>query len=85
MIFGTTYRKGLAICRSGNAGSAPMFVPAGVAEYRLPGWPLFQQRELLCMNDNALQNLLGADATVGSFEKTSLEPHRRCQEQTPGV
>ena len=71
-IFGGSYGRGLATCRTGHGWSAPMFVAidSGSVGYQIGGssTDLF----MLFMNDHALQSLLsdkfklGADASVAA-------------------
>jgi lipid-binding SYLF domain-containing protein len=71
-IFGGSYGRGLATCRTGHAWSAPMFVAidSGSVGYQIGGSST--DIVMLFMNDHALQNLmsdkfkLGADASVAA-------------------
>ena len=69
-IFGGSYGRGLATCRTGHGWSAPMFVAidGGSVGYQIGGSST--DLVMLFMNDHALQSLmsdkfkLGADASV---------------------
>src|ERR1700691_4136829 len=69
-IFGGSYGRGLATCRTQHGWSAPMFVAidGGSVGYQIGG--SFTDIVMLFMNDHALQSLLsdkfklGADASV---------------------
>jgi hypothetical protein len=71
-IFGGSYGRGLATCRTAHGWSAPMFlaVGGGSVGFRIGG--SFTDGVLLFMNDHALQSLLndtfkiGADVTVAA-------------------
>jgi SH3 domain-containing YSC84-like protein 1 len=71
-IFGGSYGRGLATCRTGNSWSAPMFVAidGGSVGYQVGGSST--DLVMLFMNDHALQSLLsdkfklGADASVAA-------------------
>lgn len=71
-VFGGTYGRGLAICRTEHGWSAPMFlaVEGGSVGYQIGGSST--DLVMLFMNDHALQSLLGdkfklgADATVAA-------------------
>jgi lipid-binding SYLF domain-containing protein len=71
-IFGGSYGRGLATCRTGNGWSAPMFVAidGGSVGYQIGGSST--DLVMLFMNDHALQSLLsdkfklGADASVAA-------------------
>jgi len=71
-IFGGSYGRGLATCRTGHGWSAPMFVAidAGSVGYQIGGSST--DIVMLFMNDHALQSLLsdkfklGADASVAA-------------------
>jgi len=71
-IFGGSYGRGLATCRTGHGWSAPMFVAidGGSVGYQIGGSST--DIVMLFMNDHALQNLLrdkfkiGADASVAA-------------------
>ena len=71
-IFGGNYGKGLAICRTANGWSAPMFLAVGGGNCGFQIGASFTDVVLLFMNDHALKSLLsdkfkiGADATVSS-------------------
>ena len=71
-IFGGSYGRGLATCRTGHGWSAPMFVAVdgGSVGYQIGGSST--DIVMLFMNDHALQSLLsdkfklGADASVAA-------------------
>ena len=71
-IFGGSYGRGLATCRTGQGWSAPMFVAidGGSVGYQIGGSST--DIVMLFMNDHALQSLmsdkfkLGADASVAA-------------------
>lgn len=71
-IFGGSYGRGLATCRTGHGWSAPMFVAidGGSVGYQIGGSST--DIIMLFMNDHALQSLLsdkfklGADASVAA-------------------
>ena len=71
-IFGGSYGRGLATCRTGHGWSAPMFVAidSGSVGYQIGGSST--DLVMLFMNDHALQSLLsdkfklGADASVAA-------------------
>ena len=71
-IFGGSYGRGLATCRTGHGWSAPMFVAidGGSVGYQIGGSST--DLVMLFMNDHALQSLmndkfkLGADASVAA-------------------
>ena len=71
-IFGGSYGRGLATCRTGHGWSAPMFVAidSGSVGYQIGGSST--DLVMLFMNDQALQSLLsdkfklGADASVAA-------------------
>ena len=71
-IFGGTYGKGLAVCRNGNAWSAPMFLAVGEGSFGFQIGGSFTDVVLLFMNDHALKSLLsdkfklGGDASVAA-------------------
>src|SRR3984957_1357614 len=71
-VFGGSYGRGLATCRSEHGWSAPIFVAidGGSVGYQIGG--SFTDIVMLFMNDHALQSLLsdkfklGADASVAA-------------------
>jgi lipid-binding SYLF domain-containing protein len=71
-VFGGSYGRGLATCRTGHGWSAPMFVAidGGSVGYQIGGSST--DLVMLFMNDHALQSLLsdkfklGADASVAA-------------------
>jgi lipid-binding SYLF domain-containing protein len=71
-VFGGSYGRGLATCRTGHSWSAPMFVAidSGSVGYQIGGSST--DIVMLFMNDHALQSLmsdkfkLGADASVAA-------------------
>src|ERR1700690_2897156 len=71
-VFGGSYGRGLATCRTGNGWSAPIFVAidGGSVGYQIGGSST--DLVMLFMNDHALQSLLsdkfklGADASVAA-------------------
>ena len=71
-VFGGSYGRGLATCRTGHGWSAPMFVAidSGSVGYQIGGSST--DLVMLFMNDHALQSLmsdkfkLGADASVAA-------------------
>src|SRR5579872_1379035 len=71
-VFGGSYGRGLATCRTGHGWSAPMFVAidSGSVGYQIGGSST--DIVMLFMNDHALQSLmsdkfkLGADASVAA-------------------
>ena len=71
-IFGGTYGKGLATCRTAHGWSAPIFLAVGGGSFGFQIGGSFTDVVMLFMNDHALQSLLsdkfkiGADATVAS-------------------
>jgi lipid-binding SYLF domain-containing protein len=71
-IFGGTYGKGLAVCRTSNGWSAPMFLAVGGGSFGFQIGGSFTDVVLLFMNDHALKSLLsdkfklGADASVAA-------------------
>ena len=71
-IFGGSYGKGLATCRTAHGWSAPMFVAVGGGSVGFQIGGSFTDVVMLFMNDHALQSLLsdkfkiGADATVAA-------------------
>jgi lipid-binding SYLF domain-containing protein len=76
-IFGGSYGKGLATCRTAHGWSAPMFLAVGGGSVGFQIGGSFTDVVMLFMNDRALQSLLsdkfkmGADATVTVSEWTS--------------
>src|SRR5271155_1302446 len=72
LVFGGSYGRGIATCRTGHGWSAPMFVAieGGSVGYQIGGSST--DIVMLFMNDHALQSLLsdkfkmGADATVAA-------------------
>jgi SH3 domain-containing YSC84-like protein 1 len=72
VIFGGSYGRGLATCRTAHGWSAPMFlaVGGGIVGFQIGG--SFTDGVMLFMNDHALQSLLsdifkiGADVTVAA-------------------
>ena len=71
-IFGGSYGKGLATCRTAHGWSAPMFLAVGGGSVGFQIGGSFTDVVMLFMNDRALQSLLsdkfkmGADATVAA-------------------
>ena len=71
-IFGGSYGKGLATCRTAHGWSAPMFVAVGGGSVGFQIGGSFTDVVMLFMNDHALQSLMsdkfkiGADATVAA-------------------
>jgi lipid-binding SYLF domain-containing protein len=71
-IFGATYGKGLAVCRTASGWSAPLFLAVGEGSFGFQIGGSFTDVVLLFMNDHALKSLLsdkfklGADATVAA-------------------
>ncbi len=71
-IFGGNYGKGLAVCRTANGWSAPMFVAVGGGSVGFQIGGSFTDAVMLFMNDHALQSLMhdkfkvGADVTVAA-------------------
>ncbi len=71
-IFGGSYGRGIASCRTGNGWSAPMFIAidGGSVDYQIGGSST--DVVMLFMNDHALHSLLsdkfklGADASVAA-------------------
>jgi len=71
-VFGANYGRGLAVCRTGNGWSAPMFIAldGGSVGYQIGGSST--DIVMLFMNDHALQSLLsdkfklGGDASVAA-------------------
>jgi lipid-binding SYLF domain-containing protein len=71
-IFGASYGRGLAVCRTGHGWSAPMFIAidGGSVGYQIGGSST--DLVMLFMNDHALHSLLsdkfkmGADASVAA-------------------
>jgi lipid-binding SYLF domain-containing protein len=71
-IFGATYGKGLAVCRTATGWSAPMFLAVGEGSFGFQIGGSLTDVVLLFMNDHALKSLLsdkfklGADASVAA-------------------
>ena len=71
-IFGGSYGKGLATCRTAHGWSAPMFLAVGGGSVGFQIGGSFTDVVMLFMNERALQSLLsdkfkmGADATVAA-------------------
>jgi SH3 domain-containing YSC84-like protein 1 len=71
-IFGGTYGKGLATCRTARGWSTPIFLAVGGGSFGFQIGGSFTDVVMLFMNDHALQSLLsdkfklGADATVAA-------------------
>ncbi len=71
-MFGGSYGKGLATCRTAHGWSAPVFLALGGGSFGLQIGGSSTDIVMLFMNDHALQSLLsdkfkiGADATVAA-------------------
>jgi lipid-binding SYLF domain-containing protein len=73
-IFGGSYGRGVATCRTGNGWSAPMFVAinGGSVGYQIGGSST--DLVLLFMNDHALQSLLGDKFKLGADASVAAGP-----------
>jgi len=73
-IFGGSYGRGLATCRTGHGWSAPMFVAidGGSVGYQIGGSST--DIVLLFMNDHALQSLLGDKFKLGADASVAAGP-----------
>jgi len=73
-IFGGSYGRGLATCRTGRGWSAPMFVAidGGSVGYQIGGSST--DIIMLFMNDHALQSLLGDKFKLGADASVAAGP-----------
>ncbi len=73
-VFGGSYGRGLAICRTGHGWSAPMFVAidGGSVGYQIGGSST--DLVMLFMNDHALQSLLGDKFKLGADASVAAGP-----------
>jgi SH3 domain-containing YSC84-like protein 1 len=73
-VFGGSYGRGLATCRTGHGWSAPMFVAidGGSVGYQIGGSST--DIVLLFMNDHALQSLLGDKFKLGADASVAAGP-----------
>jgi lipid-binding SYLF domain-containing protein len=73
-IFGGTYGKGLATCRTAHGWSAPMFLAVGGGSVGFQIGGSFTDVVMLFMNDHALQSLLGDKFKVGADVTVAAGP-----------
>jgi lipid-binding SYLF domain-containing protein len=73
-VFGGSYGRGLATCRTGHGWSAPMFVAvdSGSVGYQIGGSST--DIVMLFMNDHALQSLLGDKFKLGADASVAAGP-----------
>src|ERR1700723_3261808 len=73
-VFGGSYGRGLATCRTGHGWSAPMFVAidSGRVGYQIGGSST--DIVMLFMNDHALQSLLGDKFKLGGDASVAAGP-----------
>jgi lipid-binding SYLF domain-containing protein len=73
-VFGGTYGRGLASCRTGHGWSAPVFIAidGGSVGYQIGGSST--DLVLLFMNDHALQHLLGDKFKLGGEATVAAGP-----------
>jgi len=73
-VFGGSYGRGIAACRTGHGWSAPMFVAidGGSVGYQIGGSST--DLVLLFMNDHALQSLLGDKFKLGADASVAAGP-----------
>jgi lipid-binding SYLF domain-containing protein len=73
-VFGGSYGRGLATCRTGHGWSAPMFlaVDGGSVGYQIGGSST--DIVMLFMNDHALQSLLGDKFKLGADASVAAGP-----------
>ena len=73
-IFGGNYGRGVAVCRTANGWSAPMFVAVdgGSVGYQIGGSST--DLVMLFMNDHALQHLLGDKFKLGGDASVAAGP-----------
>jgi lipid-binding SYLF domain-containing protein len=73
-VFGGSYGRGIASCRTGHGWSAPMFVAidGGSVGYQIGGSST--DLVLLFMNDHALQSLLGDKFKLGADASVAAGP-----------
>jgi lipid-binding SYLF domain-containing protein len=73
-VFGGSYGRGLAVCRTGHGWSAPMFVAVdgGSVGYQIGGSST--DLVMLFMNDHALQSLLGDKFKLGADASVAAGP-----------
>jgi SH3 domain-containing YSC84-like protein 1 len=73
-IFGASYGRGLATCRTGHGWSAPMFVAidSGSVGYQIGGSST--DIVMLFMNDHALQSLMGDKVKLGADASVAAGP-----------
>jgi lipid-binding SYLF domain-containing protein len=73
-VFGGTYGRGLASCRTGHGWSAPVFIAidGGSVGYQIGGSST--DLVLLFMNDHALQSLLGDKFKLGGEATVAAGP-----------
>jgi SH3 domain-containing YSC84-like protein 1 len=73
-IFGASYGRGLATCRTGHGWSAPMFVAidSGSVGYQIGGSST--DIVMLFMNDYALQSLMGDKVKLGADASVAAGP-----------
>ena len=80
-VFGGSYGRGLATCRTGHGWSAPMFVAidGGSVGYQIGGSST--DIVMLFMNDHALQSLLSDKFKLGADASVAAGPvgQRRCR------
>ena len=73
-IFGGTYGKGLATCRTAHGWSAPMFLAVGGGSVGFQIGGSFTDVVMLFMNDHALQSLLGDKFKIGADVTVAAGP-----------
>jgi SH3 domain-containing YSC84-like protein 1 len=73
-IFGGSYGKGLATCRTAHGWSAPMFLAVGGGSVGFQIGGSFTDVVMLFMNDHALQNLLGDKFKIGADVTVAAGP-----------
>src|SRR6202522_1850408 len=73
-VFGGSYGRGIATCRTGRGWSAPMFVAidGGSVGYQIGGSST--DLVMLFMNDHALQSLLGDKFKLGGDASVAAGP-----------
>jgi len=73
-VFGGSYGRGLATCRTGHGWSAPMFIAidGGSVGYQIGGSST--DIVMLFMNDHALQSLLGDKFKLGADASVAAGP-----------
>jgi len=73
-IFGGSYGKGLATCRTAHGWSAPMFLAVGGGSVGFQIGGSFTDVVMLFMNDHALQSLLGDKFKIGADVTVAAGP-----------